>query len=227
MKLDSFTALVSALEDAEVRYLIVGGLAVNAHGYSRFTKDVDCVIQLVPENIQRTFAALKTLEYKPLLPITAKQFADTSLRNSWIREKNMQVLQFWSDKHQATPVDIFVDEPFVFENEYNNALIKPLFGKLSVRFVTIETLIAMKKLPIGHKTKSISKICVCGKSPMSDNQPTQSLENFDWQLTTFTGARREQLRRWADLPLEEIILALEEMQTLTEQLQSPDPRLTE
>lgn len=41
---------------------------------------------------------------------------------------------------------------------------------------------------------------------------------FDWRQTTYDGARREQLRRWATLPLEEIIKALEEMQDLTNQL---------
>ena len=39
-------------------------------------------------------------------------------------------------------------------------------------------------------------------------------EEIDWSLTTWEGARREQLRRWAALPLERIVLALEEMQEL-------------
>ena len=55
MKLASFDALVSALQQAGVRYLIAGGLAVNAHGYLRFTKDVDVdvVVRLVPDNTAR------------------------------------------------------------------------------------------------------------------------------------------------------------------------------
>lgn len=44
-------------------------------------------------------------------------------------------------------------------------------------------------------------------------------DTIDWSLTTWEGARREQLRRWAELPLERIILALEEMQDLAEQFQ--------
>lgn len=43
MKLQSFEAVVGALNDAGVRYLIAGGLAVNAHGYLRFTHDVDLI----------------------------------------------------------------------------------------------------------------------------------------------------------------------------------------
>ena len=38
--------------------------------------------------------------------------------------------------------------------------------------------------------------------------------DFDWRLTSFEGSRREQLRRWAQLPLENILLAIEEMQDI-------------
>ena len=68
MKLASFEAIVRALEDASVRYLIVGGLAVNAHGFLRFTKDVDFVVQLAPDNIERAFVALRGLGYRPMVP---------------------------------------------------------------------------------------------------------------------------------------------------------------
>lgn len=61
MKLSSFEALAAALDAAGVRYLIAGGLAVAAHGYLRFTKDVGIVIQLVPDNIERTFTTLASL----------------------------------------------------------------------------------------------------------------------------------------------------------------------
>jgi hypothetical protein len=41
MEVRSIEAIVKALNAAKVKYLIVGGLAVNAHGYERFTNDVD------------------------------------------------------------------------------------------------------------------------------------------------------------------------------------------
>ncbi len=143
MKLSSFEAIICALLDADVRYIVAGGLAVNAHGYLRFTKDVDFIIQLVPDNINRTFAALKTLGYKPIIPISAEQFSNNKQRDSWIQDKGMQVLQFWSDQHQETPIDIFVSEPFNFEMEYKDSLIKS-FDASNVRFVSIPTLITMK-----------------------------------------------------------------------------------
>ncbi len=146
MKLASFEAIIRALNAADVRFLVAGGLAVNAHGYLRFTKDADFVIELIPDNIKRVFAALEPLDYKPLAPVTAEQFADRSTREDWIRNKNMQVLQLWSDRHPETSIDLFVQEPFPFAEEYAKALIKPLYGTVEVRFVSIPTLIRMKEV---------------------------------------------------------------------------------
>lgn len=49
---------------------------------------------------------------------------------------------------------------------------------------------------------------------MPANEPLP--DGIDWRLTTWEGSRREQLRRWAALPLERIILAIEEMEDLAE-----------
>jgi len=46
MKLTSLEAILAVLKQYDVRYLIVGGLAVTAHGYGRLTVDVDLVVQL-------------------------------------------------------------------------------------------------------------------------------------------------------------------------------------
>jgi predicted nucleotidyltransferase len=146
MKLAAFEAVAAALQDAGVRYLVAGGIAVNAHGYLRLTYDVDLVIQLKPDNIQPAFKALAGLSYRPTVPVTAEQFADATQRAQWIREKGMQVLNFHSDRHRPFTVDVFVSEPFDFDAEYQAAMRGELAPGLTVRFVTIPTLIAMKQL---------------------------------------------------------------------------------
>jgi hypothetical protein len=146
MKLAAFDAIAIALRDAGVRYLVAGGVAVNAHGYLRLTYDVDLVIQLKPENIRPAFAALESLGYRPTVPVTAEEFADSAQRARWIREKNMQVLNFHSELYRAFAVDVFVSEPFDFEAEYSKAMQGELAPGLTIRFVSIPGLIAMKKL---------------------------------------------------------------------------------
>lgn len=51
-------------------------------------------------------------------------------------------------------------------------------------------------------------------------------DTIDWGLTTWDGARREALRRWAELPPERIIATLEEMQELNGMLASPSVNST-
>ena len=46
------------------------------------------------------------------------------------------------------------------------------------------------------------------------NEATPRDPPIDWRLTTWEGARREELRRWSQLPLERIVAALEEMAEL-------------
>jgi len=45
MRKRHFTEIVTALNDASVPFLTVGGIAVIAHGYGRNTYDVDLVIR--------------------------------------------------------------------------------------------------------------------------------------------------------------------------------------
>ncbi|OGQ77946.1 MAG: hypothetical protein A3F90_18970 [Deltaproteobacteria bacterium RIFCSPLOWO2_12_FULL_60_19] len=145
MKLRAFEAVAQALHDAQVRYLVAGGLAVNAHGYLRFTADMDFVIALDARNILRTFGALSKVGYRPTVPIRAEQFADANQRQRWIAEKGMQVLNFFSDQHPESSVDIFVYEPFDFHQEFTAAMVGEVLPGLSVRFVSIPTLIRMKE----------------------------------------------------------------------------------
>lgn len=145
MKLAGAIAVFEALDSEGVRYIIVGGLAVLAHGYLRYTNDIDLVIQLIPENIQRTFRALGALGYRPLVPVTAEQFSDRQTRERWIREKHMRVLSMWSPVHVETPVDLFVTEPFDFDKEFDAAYRKPLLDRREVRVLAIPALIAMKE----------------------------------------------------------------------------------
>ena len=145
MKVSSFEAIALALNDAEVSYLVAGGLAVNAHGHLRLTNGVDLVVKLDPANVRAAWSALEGLGYLPAVQVRMDEFADSATRERWIREKGMQVLRFWSDRHRTTPVDVFVVEPFDFDTEHTKAYSAQLSPDLTVRFVRIETVIRMKE----------------------------------------------------------------------------------
>lgn len=50
VKLSSFESIVTALEAAGVRYLVAGGLAVNAHVYLRFSIDIENLRMRLDDN---------------------------------------------------------------------------------------------------------------------------------------------------------------------------------
>jgi hypothetical protein len=62
-----FKELLSLLNGAEVRYLVVGAYAVIEHTEPRYTKDIDIWISPDRENAERTYAALK--EFGAPLPL--------------------------------------------------------------------------------------------------------------------------------------------------------------
>ena len=145
MEVRSVEAVVRALNEAGVRYLIVGGVAVNVHGYVRLTMDLDLVIQLRPENIVTAWEAMEKIGYRARIPVSAKEFADEKKRELWRREKGMLVLQFWSDEHRRTQVDVFVREPFDFDREHATAPHHEITPGVVARVVGWDTLIQMKK----------------------------------------------------------------------------------
>lgn len=59
-------ALLRQLHDANVEYILIGGLAVNAWGVIRSTKDVDICPASDPLNLERLAALLKRLGVKQL-----------------------------------------------------------------------------------------------------------------------------------------------------------------
>lgn len=137
--------MVGALNAAGVRYLIVGGLAVNAHGYQRTTVDVDLVIQLQQANLLTGLKVLGGLGYAPRIPVPAELFADPAIRESWRTEKGMLVFQLHSDLHRTTPIDVFVYEPFDFDVEYGAAVSEPVAPGVDARIIRLETLLEMKR----------------------------------------------------------------------------------
>jgi hypothetical protein len=54
--------LLAALDAADVRFVVIGGFAVGAHGYPRATKDLDIVPDPGPDNLGRLAAVLADLD---------------------------------------------------------------------------------------------------------------------------------------------------------------------
>jgi hypothetical protein len=145
MEIRSIESIVKTLNDAKVQYLIVGGLAVNAHGFVRLTRDMDIVLRLNKKNVLSGLRAFFKIGYRLAIPARPEDFADKIIRERWRTEKNMIVLKLWSDNHRRTPVDIFVYEPFDFAPELRQAGNLEICHGVSAKVVTLKTLLAMKR----------------------------------------------------------------------------------
>jgi hypothetical protein len=146
MELGSVVAIVEALNAAGVRYLVVGGLAVVAHGYVRFTADLDLVLDMSPENLRAATDALDGLGYRPRAPVPIRDFADAAKREEWIREKGLTVFSMWSAAHAATEIDLFAAPPFGdFSAAYARAARRAVSGGVAAPFASLDDLVELKR----------------------------------------------------------------------------------
>ena len=139
-----FEPVFAALNEAKVRYVVVGGLAVVLHGHPRLTADVDIVLDLEPEAARRAMAALKTIGLKARAPVDPIAFADPSQREAWIAEKGMMVFSLFSPPDPLLILDLFVRYPVAFEGLWARSLAVDLRG-LQVRISSLDDLIVMKR----------------------------------------------------------------------------------
>jgi len=139
-----FDLVFAALAKRKVRYLVVGGVAVVLHGVPRFTADIDLVLALDAPNVLAALDALAGLSYQPRAPVPLQGFADPSLRQNWIEEKGLTVFSLWSPDHPATEVDLFIEEPFPFEEAFARATRVDLCTN-HVTVVSIADLIDLKR----------------------------------------------------------------------------------
>lgn len=145
MERRSLAALARSLESAHVRYLIVGGMAVVAHGYVRLTVDVDLVLDPDRESLLRAVEALSSLGYVPRAPVPFSAFADPAQRRIWATEKGLTVFSLFSAEHKATELDLFLEPPFDFDWAHARALRLTMETGETLWFVSKADLVEMKR----------------------------------------------------------------------------------
>jgi predicted nucleotidyltransferase len=137
--------LFKALNDAGVRYVVVGGLAVVLHGHARLTVDVDLVVDLDEGPAIRAIDALVGMGLRPRIPVNPRDFANRSVREAWIRDRGMQVFSMFDQSNPMRAVDLFVDHPVPFEELWSRSVEFEL-QETTVRVASIPDLIHLKRL---------------------------------------------------------------------------------
>lgn len=139
-----FARIFHLLNAAEVRFVLVGGLAAVLHGVDRLTADIDLVVDLAPEQAGKAVQALSQAGFEANIPADPMGFADPETRTAWIAEKGMRVLSFWDPSGQAPTVDLFAEYPRDFEGLLSRATWVDL-GGVRCPLVSREDLVAIKE----------------------------------------------------------------------------------
>jgi predicted nucleotidyltransferase len=128
----------NALQEAGVRYAIVGGHAVALHGAVRGTVDIDIAITWTRNMLERAESALAGIGLESRLPITAKDVFD--FRDEYINNRNLVAWNFYNPGNLAEQVDIII----AYDLKGRRTKTVTLSGG-PVRILHIDDLIAMKR----------------------------------------------------------------------------------
>jgi hypothetical protein len=120
-----YQELLQSFVSHNVRFLIVGGYALAAHGHPRYTKDLDIWVWTDPSNAERIVMSLESFGFDGL-ELSAQDFQEPGVVVQLGREpQRVDILTF------ATGLD--------FVSAYENRMMVSI-GNLEVPFVSIDDL---------------------------------------------------------------------------------------
>ena len=126
-----------ALNEAKVRYGVVGGYAVALHGAVRGTVDLDLVLSLGEKNFVSAEKVFRALGLESRLPLDARQVI--RFREEYIRNRNLTAWSFYDPVSPKNQLDIVLTEDL---NEMETQVIR--IRGVKVRIASIPSLIRMK-----------------------------------------------------------------------------------
>ena len=133
------------LDEEEVRYVVIGGVALVLYGVVRLTVDLDLFVDMSGPNLKRFLKAMKDLGYKPKMPVKAEDFVNPEKRRRWKEEKGMQVFSFYHPTQPMKLIDVLVDEPIPYEVVNGQKRVVIAKG-ISISVPSIEHLKQMKRI---------------------------------------------------------------------------------
>ena len=140
-----YSGIFKRFNEEGVRYLVVGGLAMNLHGIPRVTYDIDILIDLEDDNIRTLMSLMKEWGFKPKVPVSIMDFADPEKREEWIATKNMKAFNLVNAKWALSEIDIIIDAPVVYSEARKRARKIAVHG-VTIPVISIDDLIKMKRV---------------------------------------------------------------------------------
>ena len=127
----------------KVKYVIVGGIAVNLLGSLRNTADMDILVEMNNENLAKIVSILKKRGYSVKQPVDPIGIANEIIRREWIHNKHMKAFNFYKED-ELKEVDIIIESPVSFKEAQKSAL-KIKIDDIILPVISIDNLIKMKR----------------------------------------------------------------------------------
>lgn len=142
--MNPYGKIFKALNDAQVRYIVVGGVAMNLLGYPRFTGDIDILLALDPGNLKRMAGKMKEMGYAQRLPVSIDELSDEKKILAMMQEKGLVAYTFMNAREPQFSIDVIVGTSLKFADyERDRTLVKA--WDVTIPVVSIDDLIGMKK----------------------------------------------------------------------------------
>lgn len=139
-----YLGIFKELNAKGIRYIVIGGMAVNLHGIPRMTYDIDLLLDMDDRNIESFIRLLKGWGFKPKVPVDIAEFADGAKRNDWIKNKNMKAFNLMNPEWAIREIDILIDTPVDFARADRGKKVVVIQG-VPVPVIGIDDLIVMKE----------------------------------------------------------------------------------
>lgn len=136
--------IIIGLAEAQVDFVIGGGVACVLQGVERFTLDLDVAVNLTPENLGRFLSAMKTQGLAPRVPVQPESLLDPEVRRMIVEEKNALVFTFMDLNDPRRHVDMFLRDDLSFES-MNAQADEVLLDGWKVKVASIEKMLEIKK----------------------------------------------------------------------------------
>ncbi len=123
------------LNKLKIRYLVIGGVAVNLYGFTRSTLDLDLIISLDTKNRAKFLNAMDNLNFKINKPGLARKLMTGSYPAGKVK-----VLTFYREEFEI--IDVFIQDTLNFETAYKSRKVFKA-GNINIPAVPYNMLIEM------------------------------------------------------------------------------------
>jgi len=132
----SIPDILRALADTGVQFVLVGGFAVQLHGFVRTTIDLDLVLAMDDANLTKFIDVAKQFGLAPIIPVSIDSLKNAKQIDQWHKEKGMLAFALREPQVSGSVIDVLVRPEVTFDELHVDAATVDLFGR-SVKIASI------------------------------------------------------------------------------------------